>query len=216
MWVYSCHLFARGLPICKNHFPGHKAWYSCPYVLRQARCEEQDVEVEKNKALIFILVSSRWEKSLRSFQVAASSNYLSCFLWEAVGYRDRKVGGSNQSQSTRMKAFIKRLNVALKDKRDRVQQTAAWNERREENEQRGAPIAESCREREAACVLPLSLGSCPASVGNTGAATWAVFPCWIHQHCLLTPTAGKWPSTDKQNSRTWEAEAGECLNSRPP
>jgi hypothetical protein len=46
-----------------------------------------------------------------------------------VGYRDRKVGGWNQSQSARMKVLIKRPNVALKDKRDGVQQTTARNER---------------------------------------------------------------------------------------
>lgn len=50
-------------------------------------------------------------------------------LWEAVGYRDRKVGASNQSRGARMKVFIKRLNMTLKDERNRVQQTTARNER---------------------------------------------------------------------------------------
>lgn len=61
MWVFSGHLYAWGLALCKDRFPDHVTWSSCPYVFRRARCEEQDVTTEKNKPSISILISSRRE-----------------------------------------------------------------------------------------------------------------------------------------------------------
>lgn len=163
MWVCSRHLSAQGLATSKEHTLAHVTWYSCPYVFRRARCRSGEEQAFNFYSHFVTMrdVSDPFKSSPAAITCPASCG-------KAWVTETEKSGGWNQSQSTRMKVFIKRPNMALKDKRDGVQQTTARNER-QENEQRGAAIVEASEECQVASVCPLRLGNCQASVGNRGA-----------------------------------------------